>query len=269
MLDKRTWNLFGIGEPIPLPNSNSIVCEINFAFRDINKTVAASFAEDEMGRVAIVHRGKIGGGKEGIGKEMFWGRYQGATVEVTDGQTTETVALVGSLEGKRLSRQISYFVQLIDEIKGTISSSSTEPRTLQQNFSPEFHGQREYETSHENIIAEADHGLVVNTLARLLADSGKKIGNSKQVDLFTMNDRKEVLTIVEAKTSGDSTSVYTAIGQLFYNASGLDQRPKLVAVLPDDTKGRVLRRLEQLGISVLKYTWKDDEVIFSDFSEVR
>lgn len=69
-LDSRYWNIFGIQDP-PTHKSLSITVEINVPVEGKDRRVAAFFAKDPRGLVYVVHSGKIGGGRTGIGKEGF------------------------------------------------------------------------------------------------------------------------------------------------------------------------------------------------------
>jgi hypothetical protein len=58
--------------------------------------------------------------------------------------------------------------------------------------------------------------------------------------------------LFEVKTTAGTTSVYEAIGQLFFHAVDGAMR---VAVLPNDISTTTARRLEDLGLQVLRYSW--------------
>ncbi len=70
------WHAFGIGRPEGGANI-PITCEINFPLCGIDRRTGGAFAEDHAGRVFVVHRGKLGGGRKGIGKSLFENHYRG------------------------------------------------------------------------------------------------------------------------------------------------------------------------------------------------
>jgi hypothetical protein len=82
---------------------------------------------------------------------------------------------------------------------------------------------------------------------------------SRAVDLAILGKRKSFL--FEVKTSADTTSLYTAIGQLQLHAQALSKifsgRPlKKVLVIPAAPKAHIQKALEQaLGIYILTYRW--------------
>src|SRR5271157_158835 len=68
--NSRYWNAFGTWSPkehkmVP------ICCEINFPLNGIDRRISGAVAEDESGRLFLAHRGRIGGGRKGIGAELF------------------------------------------------------------------------------------------------------------------------------------------------------------------------------------------------------
>lgn len=89
----KYWNAFGTEDP----NENemlSITCEINFPLSGIERRVAGAFAKDDANRLYVVYRGKIGGGRKGIGQTLFFENYQGNMITVDDGGRETRVALV-------------------------------------------------------------------------------------------------------------------------------------------------------------------------------
>jgi hypothetical protein len=58
----RYWNAFGVGRPSRDAHVFS-TCEINFPLQGLDRRIGGAFARDEAGKIFVVHRGKIGGGK--------------------------------------------------------------------------------------------------------------------------------------------------------------------------------------------------------------
>ncbi len=268
LLKKRTWNIFSIGRPMAPPAVNAISCEINFAFKDVNRRVSGAFAEDAQGNIIVVHRGRIGGGRKGIGKERFWRNYLGTIDTLFDGNVGEQVAIVGSFKSKDFARNVSDFVHAVHKIKeNTIGKGS--PISRQKSvFKPEFAGQKEYDLPQDKITASADHGRVVNTLHTTISKFNKNVTNTRPIDLFVTDGQDKVTVIFEVKTDSETTSVYCAIGQLMYHSSTLKQEPKLVAVFPQDIPAKTIRNLNALGITTILYGWKGDNVLFNE-DEIR
>lgn len=113
----RYWNAFGISEVAPRENSMlSIVCEINPPVEGLNKRAQGAFARDENGRIWLVHRGKIGGGKPGIGRKLFFENYRGEISEIS-GERFAVISDIGSLD---FVEHVRNFVREVERIKGLV-----------------------------------------------------------------------------------------------------------------------------------------------------
>lgn len=115
-LESRYWNAFGIGEPRECSNL-PITCEINIPLRGLNRHVAGIYLRDNTGNLYIGHRGKIGGGRRGIGKALFRENYAGEWVEIEDHDRLTDVALVATLDSDTLGQQVAEFVREVARIK--------------------------------------------------------------------------------------------------------------------------------------------------------
>jgi hypothetical protein len=136
-IENRYWCAFGTREPVE-GQSLSIVCEINIPFEGINRRVAGVFARDEGGRVCLLHSGKVGGGKAGVGKETFLEYFnEGRRVMVRwpDGQETRPI-LLGWLGDGDLLERIAEFVRLVERFKGQVGSAApaeTKPNQIDEH----------------------------------------------------------------------------------------------------------------------------------------
>ena len=92
-LPTRFWNGFGIGEPVEGKN-NSLSGEINFPYTGIDRRIAGAFAKEDTGKVLVLHRGKIGGGKEGVGKNSLIENFRGDFITAIDGDKETEFCLV-------------------------------------------------------------------------------------------------------------------------------------------------------------------------------
>jgi len=260
-LENRYWNAFGTKEP--RWNSkypHNITCEINPPLKGINRRIAGVFARDSGGRIYLLHRGKIGGGRKGIGKSKFWSEFRGGEdlrQEVNDGELTSTLALIGSLESPHLVSQVANFVHEVERIK-TISVKKdlrptyARPLTV---FKEEFFGTKTFLAASKEIEAKCDHGVVVNTLAKQLETTGIKVGNSPSIDLFTIDEDNNPKILFEIKTDSMKDQCYKAIGQLLFNAMKLGTKPQLVAIFPATLDKESKDVIKKLGIHCLTYEW--------------
>ena len=109
----RYWNAFGVGKP-GASSVLSIASEINFPWAQIDRKTGGAFAEDAWGNVFVIHRGKIGGGKKGVGKSLFEHNYRGVWSFMEDGDLVSQVAVIGTLNSTRFALQAAQFVKKIE-----------------------------------------------------------------------------------------------------------------------------------------------------------
>lgn len=126
----RHWNVFGAGLP-DLTHSNNITVEINFDLQGTNRQVAGLFALDEKtGNTILLHRGKIGGGKKGIGKSAFMNWYAPERkvrfIDTSRDSDEETAIFVADLESSNFLSDIEVFVDAVHRFKASLD----DPRRL-------------------------------------------------------------------------------------------------------------------------------------------
>ena len=167
----RYWNAFGVGRPAGGAGI-AITCEINFPLCGIDRRTGGAFAQDRAGHVFVVHRGKLGGGRKGIGKSLFENTYRGVWEVMEDGGEETPVALIGVLHSPRFARQIAQFVRKIARIKESASARSPQAELTLEEFAihEEMIG-ASYRDEEREIGAECDHGLIVRDLADALKES--------------------------------------------------------------------------------------------------
>jgi hypothetical protein len=253
----RYWNVFGVGKP-KANSSVPIACEINIPLKGIDMRVAGAFATDGTQDEILVHSGKIGGGRKGIGKQLFGENYRGEWASVHYGKSERWVAPIGDLNSNRFARQISDFVHEVLRIKAV--ASSPQPKKAGVIFNKEFAGIKQYQTG-KIVVAKCDHGLVLNCLAHELAALGLYVGNDKYRDLFVLGPKSVPCLIFEVKTDTSTSSLYTGVGQLLLNNDTIMSR-RLVLVLPSRVIPDFEKKLRGLGIKLLDYDWSDDIPVF-------
>jgi hypothetical protein len=256
----RYWNAFGFGRPLPGGN-NSITVEINIPFEGIDRSIGGVFAHDSAGEVLLLHRGKIGGGRAGIGKKLFLENYRDEPISVRDDSTYNEFCLVGDLNSKYLARQIGNFVSEVHRIKATVSNIKVNFSTLGKfSFTEEKAGKSETSRVSKTVV-ERTHGIVVNSLAKILERKGLEIGKDVNRDLFIHRNGR-ITKLFEVKRSSASQSLYSAVGQLIVYSIPIKSPIDLILVLPDKLNKVVEDRLKELGMRVLYYDWNDGEPIF-------
>ena len=105
--NSRYWNAFGTRSP-KQSKEVPICSEMNFPLSRIDRRISGAVAEDERGGLFIVHRGQIGGGRKGIGAELFWNRFDGSPSTVVDGDRDTEMVVVGALNSPKLLQHIQF-----------------------------------------------------------------------------------------------------------------------------------------------------------------
>lgn len=259
----RYWQGFGIGH-YKSSGSNSIIGEINFPHAGINRRIAGVFIKDKKGKIWVAHRGKIGGGKKGVGKLLFWKNWAPQkTIEVISGKRKEVFAVISELTSPHLVDQVFDFIQFIDQLKKGILVPDILP---QYNYSDEFFGNVLF-----NRAAQVNytrwHGEVIRSLYMALKSRGYNVGRNKHIDLYVGN-KKRITTIFEAKTGSLTSDFYTAIGQLLCYSARLPFRVKRVLVIPELPPKDIQKALKELGIDWVLYRWMHSRILFINFNSL-
>ncbi|MEZ4959206.1 MAG: hypothetical protein R2830_05260 [Saprospiraceae bacterium] len=258
--ENRYWNGFGRGEPIDGLNAN-ITCEINFPFEGINRRIAGAFAQDDFGNIFILHRGKIGGGRRGIGKSLFQEQYRGKFEDAVDGDRITEFALIGDIESDNLIQQIASFVREVHRIK----EDEIDFDTSTFSFSEEFFGRKTI-SGRESTIANCNHGIIVNRLAEILEESGFLVGKDRNRDLFTYRG-KQIQNIFEIKPDCSNSSLYSAIGQLVIY--GINTSANLFMVLPTGLEEPIKEKLKSINIELIEFEWIDGMPEFYEIEKIK
>ena len=111
----RYWNPFGTGDPSS-GSGLSITCEVNPSLSGVNRQVAGAFGVDaDTEHRLLLHRGRIGGGRAGVSRELFWSNTSLPAVTTEDGQK---LVLVADLDADDVPVQVARFVHEVARIKG-------------------------------------------------------------------------------------------------------------------------------------------------------
>ncbi len=126
----RFWNGFGLSENLRDKKSNNIVVEINIPTSGVNRKVAGFFAKSDNGKIALFHRGGIGGGRKGVGKQAFlkWSSYE--LTEVITDDVVDNAILVSFIEDGSLSKNLYKFLRNIASFKEAATSGELTEATL-------------------------------------------------------------------------------------------------------------------------------------------
>jgi hypothetical protein len=265
----RYWNAFGVGKP-GASSVLSIASEINFPWAQIDRKTGGAFAEDSWGNVFIIHRGKIGGGKKGIGKSLFEHNYRGVWSFMEDGDSLSQVAVIGALNSPRFALQAAQFVKKIEILKSTAApSTQTEMNFSEISFREDLVGSAPSLVEDEISFA-CDHDLVVGRLAALLQRQKIKIGNDTESELFTVDPSENRISyIFEVLTDTKEKNVLAAAAKLLLQTSAAALNPLPVLVLPEDKMSHYEQELKRINISVIGFHWQEEKVVFSGLEKIK
>ena len=275
-LENRFWCCFGVQNPKDV-ESLDIAVEINPRLEGTDLRVAGAFARDAHGIVHLCHNGKIGGGRRGVGKSAFFRHYRGALTEMAYGARIVEVVDLGPISSRELPGRIGRFAKEIERVKeivkheiaaktGTMDARplSLELANASPGFVPEFSGVRRPYSLTGVIEANADHGNVVDALAKSVEKLGYVACNDRARDLFTLDERKSIAVLFEVKTDVTRQSIYAGVGQLLLNGGVANPSPRMILVVPGRPEPNTRAALGSIGISVLAYEWRSHEPVISN-----
>ncbi|MDQ1277021.1 MAG: hypothetical protein QG555_60 [Thermodesulfobacteriota bacterium] len=266
--ENRYWNVFGTTRPKPAAVL-SITCEINFPKEGTDRRIGGVFATDSKGRIFVVHRGKLGGGRKGIGKALFERQYRGVWVDMEDGEEVASVAVVGLLLSPRFTRQLANFVNKINIIKDMAGPPSAQ---LEMGFDDlrlreELLGMRHCELLRD-MASECDHGLIIRDLAFALKELGWKFGNDGLRDLMTVDKEGEITAVFQVQTNNLPKSVREGATELLVNSIHYLRPPRLILALPEPLDAAMTAKLQRLHIETMTYTWRENHAFFPDLDKL-
>ena len=263
----RYWNAFGVGRPEGGAGI-AITCEINFPLCGIDRRTGGAFAQDRAGRVFVVHRGKLGGGRKGIGKSLFENSYRGVWEVMEDGGEETPVALIGALDSPRFARQIAQFVRKIALMKESAAARSSQGELTFDEFSlrEELIGAR-YRDDQRETGAECDHGLIVRDLADLLRESGFRTGNDPHRDLMVMDREGRIRAVFQIRTGMTLPDIHAGAAELLLSGLSLTGSPSLILTLPRAPEDALRDKLKRLDIAILTYEWRGERAVFPGLGE--
>lgn len=265
----RYWNAFGTERP-RVDSQSAITAEINFPWSGIDRKTGAAFATDAGGRVYAVHRGKIGGGKKGIGKSLFEDNYRGLWVWMEDGDALGQVAVIGALDSPRFALQAALFVRKVGQMKSAVSlSQQTSLNFAEVAFREERIGSPP-SLSVDNIAEACDHDLIVSQLAALLQRWKYKTGNDAGRELFLIPpDSNQIAYVLAVPSDNTHKSILSAAAGLLIQKSAEGGHPGAVILIPDSQLNAYVQLLERIGIFALGYRREGDRIIFPDLGKIR
>jgi hypothetical protein len=265
----RYWNAFGFGRPKP-GDLVSIAAEINFPWEAIDRKTGGAFARDLRGNIFVIHRGKIGGGKKGVGKSLFEHNYRGVWSFMEDGDGLAQVAVVGVLNSARFAMQVAHFVKKVELLKSAaFQSPQTEFIFSETTFREDLVGYLPFDDEQE-ISTECDRDLIISSLASLLKRWKLKVGNDNNHELFLADPFKNQIShIFEILTDNKEKSVLAAAGKLLLQSAEEEGKPIPILILPEENINSYAPMLQKINISVIGFRLDEDRIIFPDLGKIK
>jgi hypothetical protein len=264
----RYWNAFGVGRP-ESGSHISITCEINFPLCGIDRRTGGAFAEDGEGRIFVVHRGKLGGGRKGVGKGLFENHYRGVWETMTDGGEETPIAIIGVLNSPRFARQIAAFVRKIARIKETAAAPSAQAEfsfdelAVREELIGDLCPDLEPETG-----SDCDRGLIIRDLSEELKRRGLRTGNDGSRDLMAVNREGRIRALFQVLTEMSPAGIHAGATRLQLSGLSLAGDPLLLLLLPRAPEEPLREKLKKLNIDLLIYAWQGDRAVFPDLAAV-
>jgi hypothetical protein len=267
--ETRYWNAFGVGKP-RVGTLLSITAEINFPWTGVDRKTGGAFAHDYLNNIFVIHRGKIGGGKKGVGKSLFEHNYRGLWSHMEDGNSLAQVAVIGSLGSPRFALQIAQFVKKIGLMKSAaIQSSQTEFIFPEKSFRIDLVGYLP-NSAKPDVNSECDRDLIIDNLALLLTRWKFKAGNDENCELFITDPVTGGAShVFEVLTDIREQSIWAAAGKLLLLASVNDNHPLLFLVLPDEKINLYAQILQKINIGVIGFRLEEERTIFPDLGKIK
>jgi hypothetical protein len=265
---QRFNHSFGVGKPLP-GGVLAATGEINFPAGGIDRRTGGAFARDRKGQIYVVHRGKIGGGRRGIGKTLFDTHYRGIWALMEDGELETVVAVIGVLKSPRFPRQLAHFIHKIEQIKSLAGAPS--PQAVlsfsEVSFREEFTGTRQCEF-YRDMAGLCDQGIIIRDLFQTLQARGFRVANDPFRDLFLLDRKGRITTLFHVKTDTLPASLHGGVTQLLLQSLNLTHRTRLLLVVPSVPEADVWDRLKKMNVELLVYVWQEEKASFPELGNV-
>jgi hypothetical protein len=240
-----------------------ISVEINTPYKGRNDLVAGFFArESDTGAIYLMHSGRIGGAKKGVGKSTFLAWSDLRLIDVVDSTgDSRGGVLVMPIEGRAAIRPAIRYIDIVARFKQAVRAGETDTPELQhkeklyRDFYSEPRGRRKGKRSSE-IDYVSRHGDVLDALEAwrksTKLEKGARLVKNVLFDLGVARGQ-ELVEVYEIKTSTTRSHVYTGIGQLMVH--GTTQKCRRVIVLEQKRpiSADLKNGLKRLGIQLLKF----------------
>lgn len=278
--DKRgKINFWGHGTPGDEKTLLNIDVQFNFP-AEFNRNKGGAFLRHvESGKIILAHRGFVTWENGRFPKAPLFAAMASRVCVATTSAGIKEFLLIGELESMTIVEDISNFSSHLRQVlrDHTTENASTNgidektPKSHQEtaafgklrDYFDEFSGKRQAYVP-KTTQADSHHGSVVAALKQAL-NGNASIFKSLEIDLVV--ERTKSVLLFEVKTSADTQSVYTGIGQLTVHEPRVVQifskKAIKVLVLPEPPKAKLGEILTTcLAIKVIVYA-KPEKIRFT------
>ncbi len=263
----RFWNAFGLGKPSDGGAVSSTI-EINIPILNRDRKLGGAFAQDDAGKVFLVHRGKIGG-RKGIGKSLFEAHYRGVWSEVEDGDARSAVVVVGALHSSLFVRHLAQFIRKIEAIKGRGADDDQQARIFFDDdcFYEERIGGR-YVPEKRDYASETDRDLAVLDLSHRLKELGYRAKGDPGGNLFACGPTGRISAVFEVLSGVATPVLEQGVARILLKNLNLPQDTRRILVVPGELENDREEGLLKLGIHVISYSWEAGTATFAGLAEL-
>ncbi|MEZ4503010.1 MAG: hypothetical protein R3C39_10330 [Dehalococcoidia bacterium] len=114
------WNPIGLADASPENANLSVAVEVNPPIEGATARIAGLFGREDDGTIALLHRGKIGGGRAGVGQELFWQMFQGQRAFAGVAGELVDCAIVTRLGSASVITDLHRFAADVARMKATV-----------------------------------------------------------------------------------------------------------------------------------------------------
>jgi hypothetical protein len=256
---KRWQFCYGIGVapgPVQVPT-----IEINFAARQINRYSTGRILVDEAGNIYLAHKGELKGGRTGVVDTRSFERLVSGFSKqqaLWPNGKVERLFVIGAIGELGFTKRLQAFVGEAQRLRGLaregrLADFVPQGPTYKQGFIGKTSGARsaEYEI-------DRWHDLVVDALHLELKRRGLRTftstHNEMKPDLYSLTTDGKLRHLFEVKTNQDTSTLYTAIGQLVVYGAAQARPPSSFLVVENPVEDLNFQKaLSNHQIAVLNF----------------
>ena len=221
-----------------------------------SRALGGLFVRMPDGSVGVTHSGRLSTGKSEFVRwyRRRFAKGRSVLVEWPDGRKGEYI-LIGQPGARDFQSQVARYVNAVQLYKdGRKPPIIRRPQRTATSYVPHsVHTTTGLPKRTPQVVVRRRHNTVVDVLARMLSQSGKKLWYDRERDLFVGRKQNDAKVLFEVKTDARTTSLYTGVGQLMLHGAVEGRAPLRVLVMPDKLDDETKTRLQRLKVRVLFY----------------